>query len=65
MNFEHKAPLFALAFAAFIPACYIVTEKPADSAPPAAAAPTAASAASVAPTTTVAIAPTTTATTKP
>jgi len=34
MKFEHKALTFALALATLIPACYVVSEKPADSAPP-------------------------------
>jgi hypothetical protein len=42
MKFEHKALSFALALAALIPACYVVSEKPADSAPPVAAGGTAA-----------------------
>lgn len=48
MKFEHKAPIFALALAALVPACYIVTEKPADSAPPAVATPSAPAATPVA-----------------
>ncbi len=38
MKTEHKALLSAIALAALVPACYIVSEKPADSAPPVAAA---------------------------
>jgi hypothetical protein len=38
MKFEHQALSFALALAALIPACYVVSEKPADSAPPVGAA---------------------------
>ncbi len=38
MKTEHKALLFAIALAALVPACYIVSEKPADSAPPVAVA---------------------------
>lgn len=38
MKFEHKALTFAVALAALIPACYVVSEKPADSAPPVAVA---------------------------
>ncbi len=34
MKFEHKALSFALALVGLIPACYVVSEKPADSAPP-------------------------------
>jgi hypothetical protein len=34
MKFEHKALTFAVALAMLIPACYVVSEKPADSAPP-------------------------------
>lgn len=34
MKFEHKALSFALALSALVPACYVVSEKPADSAPP-------------------------------
>ncbi|MEO6598437.1 MAG: hypothetical protein ABIQ16_01095 [Polyangiaceae bacterium] len=34
MKFEHKALSFAVALAALVPACYVVSEKPADSAPP-------------------------------
>ena len=45
MKKEHKALTFALTLAVLVPACYITTEKPADSAPPAVASATAASAA--------------------
>jgi hypothetical protein len=38
MKFEHKALVFAIAWSALVPACYVVSEKPADSAPPVAAA---------------------------
>jgi hypothetical protein len=34
MKIEHKALTFALTLAVLVPACYITTEKPADSAPP-------------------------------
>jgi hypothetical protein len=35
MKIEHKALTFAVTMAVLVPACYITTEKPADSAPPA------------------------------
>ncbi|MES1176896.1 MAG: hypothetical protein ABUL62_21420 [Myxococcales bacterium] len=51
MKFEHKALTFALALAALIPACYVVSEKPADSAPPVGTAGAGGAAAAVATTT--------------
>ena len=41
MKIEHKALTFALTLAVLIPACYITSEKPADSAPPPVASATA------------------------
>lgn len=41
MKIEHKALTFAVTLAVLVPACYITTEKPADSAPPAVASSTA------------------------
>jgi hypothetical protein len=51
MKFEHKALTFALALGALVPACYVVSEKPADSAPPIGTAGTGGAAAAVATTT--------------
>jgi hypothetical protein len=62
MIIEHKALLFALELAVVIPACTIVTEKPADSTPPVAPAPPATTVATVAPPTTVVVVPVVTAT---
>jgi hypothetical protein len=51
MKFEHKALTFALALATLTPACYVVSEKPADSAPPVGTAGAGGAAAAVATTT--------------
>ncbi len=69
MKIEHKALLFAIGLAVVIPACTIITEKPADStpavsaAPPATvSAPAATASSSAAPTTTIVLVPVATAT---
>jgi hypothetical protein len=58
MRRMHKTPLFTLGLAALTPSCVVVSEKPADSAPPVATAPTAAPVVAAEPTTTPSVAAT-------